>query len=566
MKKIIVLTLLFSSFTIFASLAQCPSRPYTQEWDWRGPSNYTFIVPSDVATNTTEPPWFAVVHNNANINSFRLQTPKEYEPTDGWVLMQRDFGTITNPVSNPYFVLYNKFSGILRIFVAVTKVYGPYNSAVITLKYNNPGVRSAVLENHTKNVYRSALDDFDNQILEINVPNVYGNDLPYWLHADFVMNYDPCTCNNLSQLVFDARLITTANLAFQLNGTAVQGLDATGNGSSGKQSLAKGTQGVVDAGNSFYKSGEEGLSHITTLFPGLTVKSDALGLEKLIPGLGAAVGVVDFLSGLFGGSASQPIAYDINLKATGNITTSDPYKTVIFETPGSANLTLVPSTKLNYNNIMGVFNLINTPKVIGSQAIVDLPGQPLITLKKKYKITEDLAYAINPQSGFDVNSVDIKCAIVFEFVPNSASNISNPENTLVDEGIVYDNKRIHRTKFLPIGCIGDLSVSFDQVVPRDFVGNTTPSVYLRIIAVLKSSLNTNANKGIFISKYKVDWTGDNSLFDQANYWPSTLSNIPDDVTIENTTISNDVRAWNTITIGPGVNIPNGVNLYVYCGE
>jgi hypothetical protein len=63
-------------------------------------------------TITSQSPWFAANQNNRNINVFRTEVPKDYEPADGWVLIQRDFGTTSNPVNHPYLVLYNRFSGI----------------------------------------------------------------------------------------------------------------------------------------------------------------------------------------------------------------------------------------------------------------------------------------------------------------------------------------------------------------------------------------------------------------------------------------------------------------------
>ena len=557
MKRILCLLILLQ-FLSLRILAQCTTRQYSPEWDWRGSGNYTFITGdqnSQPVTIVCEPPWFAVNRNNANINSFRLQNPKDYEPTDGWVLVQRDFGSISSPVNNPYFILYNKFSGILRIFVAVTKVFGQNNSAVISLTYkdgtantadgSNTLVRSAILENHTKNSYRSALDDFDNQVLPINVPNVYSNDLPYWLHADFTIDYDPCICKNLSQLVFEANLILTSDLAFAINGTAVQGLDATGNSSSGKQSLAKSVQGIVDAGNSFYKSAEDGISTFNKIFPNLAKKSDVAALEKIIPGLGAAAGVVDFLSGLFGGSAAQPISYDINLKSSGNITTSFPYKSVIFENSGSANLSLIPPTKLNYNSPMGVFKLIETPSVISSSVFTgDINPPPYTRMYLKYKLTSGLLYVINPEPQFDLNQSEIKFALIFEFDPTSFQGLNDPSGNLVDDGII-NGKQVFRTKYIPTSCSSDLSVFLD--LPRPGGSPIVPDVYLKIIATLKK----DGKNFVYISKYKVSLTVDNSKFNQSSFWPSSLLNISNDLIFQNTTVTSGVSTWNTITFGDG---------------
>ncbi len=556
MKKLILFACL-SSLLIQNSLAQCTSRTYTPEWDWRMPS-YTFITGDQnnlPVTIVKESPWFDVNHVNPNISSFRLENPKGYESTDGWVLIQRDFGTLSSPTNNPYFILYNKFSGILRIFVCVTKQFDGYTSAVITLKYKDEPskqvVRTAALENHTTNPYRSALDNFDNQVPEINAPNFYTNDPPYWLHADFTMNYDPCTCNNLSQLIFEANLIQTADLAFQSNGTAVQDLDATGKSSGGKQSLAKTGQAVINAGNSFYKSAADAISNFNKIFPTVAAKPDVKALEKILPGLGAAVGVVDFLVGLYGGSSSKPMAYDINLTSTGTITTDAAYKTVIFENPGSANFTLVPPTKLNYNNPVGVFNLIETPQVIGSTLTGNDEG--VLISERKFKLNNDLSYIINPNAGYDNNSIDLKAAFVIEFT--GYTNLIDYNNNLVFEGQA-DGKYIYRTKFVSAGCLKDISIHFDKGFGPGY------QVYVKTILTIKNSPGTIT--GVFVSKFKTAITYYDGSFDDASFWPGSLSNISDDLTLPPYIISNK-SAWNSITVNRGLS-NLGTNVSIIAGN
>ena len=232
------------AFKGLSQLPSCDPRPYTQQWDWRGDIDYTLWVQDanrQPITMNSKTPWYATNQGNLNILSLINQSPKDYEPTDGWVLVQRDFGTQAAPIENPYFVLYNKLSGILRVFVCITKTYQGYDKATIRLWYVRSSglVRSAVLENHTANPSRSALDDFDNQVPEIVVSNSYANIVPYWLTADFNMNYDPCTCRNNSQLFMSADLVTDANLSFQINSTPVTSLDNTGKAPDSRQNLAK---------------------------------------------------------------------------------------------------------------------------------------------------------------------------------------------------------------------------------------------------------------------------------------------------------------------------------------
>lgn len=78
-------------------------------------------------------PWFD--SNNENVFSFRRENPKNYEPNNGWTLIQRDFGEPGRFINHPYFILYNRYTGILRIFVAISETVAGYNKAVIKLRF-----------------------------------------------------------------------------------------------------------------------------------------------------------------------------------------------------------------------------------------------------------------------------------------------------------------------------------------------------------------------------------------------------------------------------------------------
>lgn len=183
---------------IYAYGQSCPVRSTPTTWDWRGSGDYTFYLNGSLYNPVggvvkRKSPWFDV-NTNENVAAFRDQNPKDYEPSGGWVLLQRDFGTPGRFINHPYFVLYNKYTGILRIFVAISETVADYNEAVISLKYADDTRRTAVLGFYSDEDYIYPTKTFDNSVGEISVGNTYAYDLPYWLHADFVMNYDPCTC------------------------------------------------------------------------------------------------------------------------------------------------------------------------------------------------------------------------------------------------------------------------------------------------------------------------------------------------------------------------------------
>jgi hypothetical protein len=121
---------------------------------------------------------------------------------NGWELLLLNLGRFPNndPITDeygkangvPYIVLYNKYSGIIRVFVAFG-VDGQGADAVdITLTFDNPqnGVSGNLRLN---NGMDQALDQETNVVLVKSIakdPN-----LSYkWMSTDFQIAYDPCVC------------------------------------------------------------------------------------------------------------------------------------------------------------------------------------------------------------------------------------------------------------------------------------------------------------------------------------------------------------------------------------
>jgi len=519
-KTYILIILCVSPIILEAQI--CNSRNYNATWDWRE-TTYTFYTNDYPGPHKS--PWYAVYSNNPNIDVFRTQIEKDYDPEDGWVLVQRDFGEENRPINHPYFILYNKYTGILRIFVAITKVYGQNQDAQISLTYAGGSIRTAILENHTEQRYRNALDNFDNDVKKIIVPNDYSADLPFWLHADFIMNYDPCTCNSLQKLFFDVSLITTSTLTFDLNGQAIQQIDSAGKrGSGSRQSLTKTAKGTIDAGTSFFKSTEKGLDALQKIFPSINYAENPL--YNIVPGLGAAAGVVDFLAGVFNNKSPdvKPLVFDINMTATGELKSSNPHKPIILENPGSDNLTLIPPTALEYNNIMGVFNLIETP-VIGYRerdCVIVEPTYDIVECEYDYKLKSDIKYVINPEIDIDYSTLDIK--------------------------VSYGG-----SQFVPLSCINEIVESFTAWE------GITPFAALKFFVSFKTF---SGNDVVYLSTYNTIMS--NEKYNN-QFWSGGSLSLPTNSIISGSNITNvpgnEIAAWNSIEISNStINTNEHVNI------
>ena len=97
---------------------QRPSKLNT--WDWTAAD---FTLNSNIIYNgntSIRSPFFDT--DNVLINGFYdpIPGPKDFLPgPDGWELIKKDFGSEGfGQVNNPYYVLYNKYRGLIRIFVA----------------------------------------------------------------------------------------------------------------------------------------------------------------------------------------------------------------------------------------------------------------------------------------------------------------------------------------------------------------------------------------------------------------------------------------------------------------
>jgi Secretion system C-terminal sorting domain len=596
MKRLIFTFLIACSYvSVYAQLppgfydnAPCQLRVNntTDPFDWRQ-DKYDLYLKSGVRLGHPSP-WYTF--NNGNIDFFRLQQVKDWDQADGWELVQRDFGTPQSLINHAYIILYNKYTGILRIFVAIGEVDNRYNKASISISYNrNPNEspdikRTAVLERYTAQAGQGALDNFDNQVDPAKVSNIYNFNLPWWLYADFVMTYDPCTCNSLSQIQFTVELLEKADLTFNLNGTAIQQgtFGAAGEGRGGLQTLVKNTQGAVDAGVGLYSSVNSGVETLDKIFKikdkasqtglvnlGLDIQVPAptgqalkfgkisKALEKL-PAIGAAVGAVNFLVGLFNGqeeSKPTPMAFDIDLKGTGELNFQGKPLTVTTENPGSRNQQILnPPTKIQYNNVMGLFNVLTTPEV--KYTTFSTNG----AFTYHCKLSRDIEYVINPAAGFN-SQTRLSAAIVFEYdelqIPDSqlalSGNIRDLSFTLVKE-----TPRRYRTVFVPLDCLKDLQVDF---WPSTY---SRPNVSVLIVAAFQTN-QPDSKEVLFTSKYRATYKYQTYTWDEFQMPPTlTKFSIPvENITLnqyaidQNNTYASDpygVYVVNTISLLSGTNV------------
>ncbi|MBK7651141.1 MAG: hypothetical protein IPJ20_11010 [Flammeovirgaceae bacterium] len=313
---------------------------------------------------------------------------------DGWELIKYDLGFNENgtpkgtTTRDIYIVLYNKYTAVLRVFVAVNEIVG-YNGTSVTIKFTG-GIQSSLLSNASK-VF--ALDKFESSP---KITAIAGYRPAKWMYADFHMSFDPCTCNNNSSIAIEIKYLVSSSIT--LNGSLTGQITPTVNGSVSIEEDGYSITELAGAGKEAKKAYDE-ISKFTTdqekalkiegktnlqLTVAELLKRNSLnkfqeeikkssflkeGL-KAAPYIGAAIDLVNFFVG--GGKKStapqevkiMPMALQANVSLSGTISTQFPFPDITFYTPGSKDASCINDTQYPYyNEVLGVFNLLETPKV-----------------------------------------------------------------------------------------------------------------------------------------------------------------------------------------------------------
>lgn len=200
----------------------------------------------------------------------------DVQPEDGWELLLKNFGTSTDPIPDPFFLLYNRYTGRLKAFIMIS---------VATL-HDNATIQIGFADNSKSDVGRTTFilssavaplpSEFSNRVAFYTV-NHYAHDSRYWITADIPTHYDPCTCNSsdgdaLVKIKVDA--INTLSVNLTQNGIITEIIKdgegkVPGDVSGGSSELLKDGKQLYDAakkgydtwkkaGDSYYKDLENG--------------------------------------------------------------------------------------------------------------------------------------------------------------------------------------------------------------------------------------------------------------------------------------------------------------------
>ncbi|HAD13398.1 MAG TPA: hypothetical protein DCF33_13305 [Saprospirales bacterium] len=591
MKKVnsLILMVVLSVAKIYA---QCP--PETplgstiNTFDWRATTFELHLKiltpPGYLLINETSP--FHVTNYSTQPNTFHLAVhpgeANDYEPSDGWELLFKNFGTQSNPVANPSFGLYDRYASKMRIFVWANDPTGIFQSAKIRLLQPIGGFSkySSVMEH--ANSPMNAVEEFDKSQITVHVSNVYTTQNGTWLMFEYVAAYDPCTCYHSTGMQYSPILFSVANLDFKITGSSISE-PIVENGETNTASdldfaAAFSTiQAAIKKGYKAYsentKMGEDFLKLVNSPNPPAAGQAGFKlpRILKLLPQGAFISNVLEFLmSGEKQASGAKPAAYHSKYEFVGNgtVTSESMQGQITHYTPGSVPTggglgtpaPLVPT----YNNILGTINLTEVPKVSKhfSQEILGGGFSVFVKNTTVYKLSEPLKYAFNEASGLPFDPSGVRAAIFF--VPNLAAPgliggvppelIANPDGTWRTPYLpldALDNYAITLKVWFAVGQSGSQFFQFNQVIDENKI----------TIEFVNTFLEGQANETFYAARYKA------KVVSVANPIPANpYYFIPENLTIRDPQDGQTYIAWNSITIEDGNNLLPTENIFFYATQ
>jgi hypothetical protein len=345
----------------------------TPYWDWTvSGTGHTLYYSTNGQTpqqlNNIQLPFFSGGHP---LNTDQ----KDMYPEDGWMLAYRDFGTPTAAPPLPYFILYNKYRGTLRLmfYNAPNLSFSYYK---VDLSFRSTTATGALLT-FTDEV-KVTVDNYDISKKESfmgRVPQLQG-----WAYADFVvLGYDP---NLHPDAKFHVDIWGLNESTIQLTSSQFTLNELVDNASPGAGSnLGSQLLKAYDTGHKFYKDNEalrkSYADQIAKLdMPGPDGKPQAkpwwYSPVKTLLGVGGVVfsqhasALVGFVRFFIGGKSTPtpraPLKFSGVLNMTGTITTTLP---ILSDDFALATGPLAPDFNRPVQAIpWGVFNLTTKPTVV----------------------------------------------------------------------------------------------------------------------------------------------------------------------------------------------------------
>ncbi len=186
-----------------------------ESWDWTNSANYTYAYIQGKGRIPISSPF--TTSSSANKDISLIIQGKDYLSAQGWVLLDKVFGSKEQYAETvyPYFILYNKYRGIVRLFV-FNNSQESHSSAMVTLNWFGSKVNSLFASNfnYTLPANSSKAKNSDTKIVNY-VDDYYSSS---WFVTDFIVSFDPKTDINNSYFI-EFKIYSEVKSEVDLNGT-----------------------------------------------------------------------------------------------------------------------------------------------------------------------------------------------------------------------------------------------------------------------------------------------------------------------------------------------------------
>lgn len=495
--------------------------------NWEPPTDY---MPTPIGTPPIYVPWAG-----GAVKGFSPEIQYDYKKSDGWELVFNVFNT-TSLQNNPYFVLYNKYKGVIRVYVYIT-TGGFINSSYLTSGINlGPNIKNSNMLNYIG----KEIVDFN--IKPVNVSQIEPSQMATgtWYALQYEIAYDPTiTSSTYQELGMNWTLkwtdVTDVNLGGTVTGSMKGTITTPASGGFDLQStLTKGALSTVGYSVFNNNKGDD---------PAKPGKDNKLGIPEVLFNSVSAYFTgnlgqlpIKFFSGIIGGGTSPKVenvslTLNADIKLTGTLTNNGaiwPSPGLALGIPGTSNSQTATGFIPKFDNPMGIFYVSSKPNVIATSTAVQstLPRTTIGTPLENFdpKITQITLTPYNP-SGSDCPTkvwkhqvwvtnfvIDPGFQIVFNPSVLSVATITNiqkdilflrPNQTIVGSSSGSMNDQSNYLSYLTSGTV----TSIGNIQAYKYIGSVISpgAYYVRMVGFLLlpkptfSAFNTKDNVAVRVS-------------------------------------------------------------------
>ena len=482
-----------------------------------------------------------------------------YTKENGWILLNKDLGfplyiseeklEVVNFVPVPRFLLYNKYTGSLKVFTFLRKVLETYSHGVLRTSFRN-GSKTMLFNNSFSNVFSeghynnfnidsiNTVGDFFTTTIVPDLPGT--DDDKYWFYGNIDTAYDTNTKNIVgSSIEFKLEGVKVVNGDGNILGYLTERVDSGNSSSSTIDGLMDTfNMGMIDNAKKYYKDvgsfaneyiSEESLmsnvGEIWELKDFIATSKMAANIagivNNIVPYIGAAFAFIDFFTGST--AFKKPTIFDAKLSIRWETIESGNIYTTKLKTPGTIDKRYgLTSLYLPiYDKPLGVFSLISPivlDQILYDSTYIDcqdeLEGEDCMAdpnRKYYYRLSKLPEIKINPDSGLKMDSAYVSIVGELDLLNDSEAinwDINGTGRNNVQK-ISEKDKKDESTNEITNKIAKYSTVSLPYDIAKNNLSITLPlnaKVFIKLTVILKTKRTENIKekKFIFTNNYIAD--------------------------------------------------------------